>query len=127
MAKVTLAAKVSRSDAAGNTRFTVTLTNPTAHVALLSHLQLRRKSGERVLPVYYSDNYISLAPGETRTVTADAATRDLHGEPALIVVDGWNVSVTPVSGLGVAIAPNVDAEVDHWPVTGLPFQTVGLR
>ena len=28
----------------------------------MAHLQLRRqKSGERVLPVYYSDNYVSLA------------------------------------------------------------------
>lgn len=36
----------------------------------MAHLQLRRKSsGERVLPVFYSDNYVSLAPGESRTVT----------------------------------------------------------
>jgi hypothetical protein len=28
---------------------------------------------------------------------------------------------------GVAIAPNVEAQPGHWPVTGLPYQTVGLR
>jgi hypothetical protein len=29
----------------------------------MAHVQLRRKSGERVLPVFYSDNYVSLVPG----------------------------------------------------------------
>jgi hypothetical protein len=38
-----------------------------------------------------------------------------------------NVSVTPVSQPGVAIAPNIEARPDHSPVTGLPYQTVGLR
>ena len=46
---------------------TVTLHNPGKSVALMVHLQLRRRrSGERVLPVYASDNYISLVPGESR-------------------------------------------------------------
>jgi len=33
----------------------------------------------------------------------------------------------PAAGKGVSIAPNVDADPEHWPATGLPFQTVGLR
>jgi hypothetical protein len=44
-----------------------------------------------------------------------------------VVVDGWNDSVAPASAPGVSIAPNVEAQPDHWPVTGLPFQTVALR
>jgi len=88
----------------------------------MTHLQLRRKrSGERVLPVYYSDNYVSLLPNETRTITIEAATSDLRGEDALIVVDGWNVGVTASSAAGVAVATNVEAQVDYWPVTGLPM------
>ena len=88
----------------------------------MAHLQLRRKrSGERVLPVYYSDNYVSLLPNETRTITIEAATSDLKGDDALVVVDGWNVGVTASSAAGVAVATNVDAQVDHWPVTGLPM------
>jgi beta-galactosidase/beta-glucuronidase len=127
MPKVVLGAEVSRADANGKTVVTVTLHNTTAHVAVMAHVQLRRKSGERVLPVFYSDNYISLVPGESRTITMEAAESDLKGEDALVVLDGWNVSVSEASAAGVAIAPNVDAEVEHWPVTGLPFQTVGLR
>jgi hypothetical protein len=51
----------------------------------------------------------------------------LSGASALVTVDGWNVSVTPTTGPGIAVAPNIDADVEHWSVTGLPFQTVGLR
>jgi beta-galactosidase/beta-glucuronidase len=122
MATVMLEAKVVRRDVAGNSFFDVTLHNPGTQVALMTHLQLRRKrDGERVLPVYYSDNYISLVPNETRTITIEAATADLKGGPALVLVDGWNVGVGGASAAGVEVAPNVDAQVDHWPVTGLPM------
>ena len=113
--------------AAGERRLAVTLHNPTKQIALMAHLQLRRKSGQRVLPVYYSDNYISLAPGETRTVTVDAAERDFHGEAALIVVDGWNVTVKPVQSAAASIKPNLDAQPERSPATGLPFASAGLR
>lgn len=119
---VTLDAKVARSDAEGKMLVKVTLHNPGAQVALMAHLQLRRShSGERVLPAYYTDNYVSLAPDESRTITIEAATADLKGEQALVVVDGWNVGVTASTSPGAAIALNTDAQVDHWPVTGLPM------
>jgi hypothetical protein len=128
MPTVTLDVHAERKDADANRLVTVTLHNPTTNVAVMAHLQLRRQhSGERVLPVYYSDNYISLVPNETRTITIEAAGKDFNGEDALVVLDGWNVTVSPSSSQGVAIAPNVDAQPDHWPVTGLPFQTTGLR
>ena len=124
---VNLEAQVQRKDAAGKTLLTVTLHNPSKNLALMSHLQLRRRSGDRVLPVYYSDNYISLVPNETKTITVEADQKALKGEDALIAVDGWNISVVPASAPGAAVAPNVDAQPDHWPATGLPFQTTGLR
>ena len=74
-------------------RVTVNLLNPTSHVALTTHVQLRRASGARVLPAYASDNYVSLLPGESRTLTIDAARADLGGEAPVIAVDGWNVSL----------------------------------
>ncbi len=94
----------------------------------MAHVQLRnQRSGERILPAFYSDNYVSLVPGESKTITIDAEQRDLIAEPPLIAVDGWNVTVTPASSPGVSVAPNLEAQPDHWPVTGLPFATVGLR
>jgi beta-mannosidase len=102
-----------------NTVLTVTLHNNTDNVALLSHLQLhQKKSGARVLPVFYSDNYISLVPGESSTVSIEAATKDLQGDLPLIELDGYNVDVKPVDG-PVSIGPNLNAQPSHWPATNI--------
>jgi len=94
----------------------------------MTHVQLRRKkSGDRVLPVFYDGNYVSLVPNEERTITMEADTSQLNDEDALVMVDGWNATVAASSSKGVAIAPNLDAQPDHSPETGLPFQTEGLR
>jgi hypothetical protein len=119
---VTLDAKVARREVEGKSFFDVTLHNPWTQIALMTHVQLRRKgSDERVLPVYYSDNYISLVPNESRTITIEAATSDLKGEAAHVLVDGWNVDVVASSSASGDIGLNVGAQMDHWPVTGLPI------
>lgn len=119
---VTLDATATRRDADDKCLLDVTLHNPTSQIAVMAHLQLRRQhSGERVLPVYYADNYVSLTPNETKTITVEAAKADLKGESPLIVVDGWNIAVTPSDAHGVAIALNEEAQVSHWPATGLPI------
>jgi len=127
MPLVTLQGAVSRQDVNGRVHLTVGLWNTGRGVALMTHVQLRRQStGQRVLPVFYSTNYISLAPGESRTITIDAAESDLQGDVPLVVVDGWNVEVTPVSKPDCALATNIDAQVSHWPATGLPMIPAGL-
>ncbi len=93
-----MSASVTRRDAGGKTFLEVKLRNPSDHIAMMAHLQLRRgDSGERVLPVYYSDNYVSMIPQEGKTLTVEAATTDLQGQKPLLVLDGWNVDVTPVT------------------------------
>ena len=88
--------------------------NPTQSVALMAHLQLRKAhSGQRVLPVFYSDNYLSLLPGETKTLNIEAAPADLEGDTPVLAVDGWNVTVNPVQASGtkhVQVVPNTDAQ-----------------
>lgn len=66
-----------------------TLTNPGRQPALLVKLALRDAAGARVLPAYWSDNYISLLPGETRVVTIRAPLS--AATPDSIGVRGWNV------------------------------------
>ena len=125
---VTLESQVARNDADGKCQITVTLKNTSGNIALMNHVQLRRKkSGERVLPVFYDNNYVSLMPGEQRTISIEADESELSGDDALVMVDGWNATVAPASAKGVGIAPNLDAEPSHSPETGLPFQTEGLR
>ena len=122
-----LTGAVTRHDTDGRVLLDVTLRNPGKTMALMAHLQLRRKSsGDRVLPVFYSDNYISLAPGESRTITVDAAESDLKGDVPMVVLDGWNVDISPVTHADSIMALNMDAQVSQWPVTGLPMITAGL-
>jgi beta-mannosidase len=98
-----------------NTFLTVTVRNGTDHVALLTHLQLhQKKSGRRVLPVFYSDNYVSLVPGESSTIVIETATKDLQGDEPLVEVDGYNVDVKPVEET-VGIVLNLNAQPSHWP------------
>jgi hypothetical protein len=125
---VTLESQITRKDADGKCVLTVTLKNTSSNIALMAHVQLRqKKSGERVLPVFYDGNYVSLVPNEQRTITMEADESSLNGDDALLMVDGWNATVAAASAKGVAIAPNVDAQPSHSPETGLPFQTEGLR
>ncbi|MFZ3214937.1 MAG: sugar-binding domain-containing protein [Candidatus Acidiferrales bacterium] len=117
--RVTLGAEATSSVEGDNTVLNVTLHNDTGHVALLTHLQLhQKKSGRRVLPVFYSDNYISLVPGESSTVTITAATKDLQGDLPLVEVDGFNLDVNPAES-PVAIAANLNALPSHWPATDI--------
>src|SRR5271168_2745318 len=116
---VTLDAEASAHADGDKTVLSVTLHNNTSHIALLSHLQLhQKKSGRRVLPVFYSENYISLLPGESATVSIEAATKDLQGDSPLIEVDGFNVDVKPVDG-PVSITTNVNAQPSHWPPSNI--------
>lgn len=110
---VTLNVQAVKQTSGSNTLLNVTLANPSSNIALMSHLQLRRaSSGQRVLPVYYSDNYVSLLPGESRSVTVTAATADLNGDAPLLAIDGWNVTVTPsaASGSLAAVTNNPPAQ-----------------
>ena len=43
---------------------------------------------ERVLPAFYSDNYISVVPGESKTVTVEFTPQ--QGVTPKIEVSGWN-------------------------------------
>ncbi len=67
---------------------TAVLTNQGIQAAVELKLTLQQAAGgERILPAYYSDNYVSLLPGESRTVTihypasaaAGAASLGLRG------------------------------------------------
>ncbi len=74
---------------------TVMTKNLSPSVAFMVHLRLTRgKSGEDVTPIFWSDNYFSLLPGEKKTVTARFDLSSLDGAAPELVVDGWNVEPT---------------------------------
>lgn len=119
---VTLEATTTRKDAHNKCLVHVTLHNPSSQIAVMAHIQLRReRTGGRVLPVFYSDNYISLVPNESKTIDIEAPKPELKGEKPLIAVDGWNIAVKSPESQDVSVVLNEDAQVNHWPETGLPI------
>lgn len=105
--QVTLSVNASRSSAAGKETITVTAKNPSKSVAFMAHLRVTRgPGGDDVVPIFWSDNYVSLLPGEERVITAKYDSSALDGKPALLVVDGYNVvsnTVQPASAMAAAV------------------------
>ncbi|MBU1821905.1 MAG: glycoside hydrolase family 2, partial [Bacteroidetes bacterium] len=67
---VQLQAEKSLGENNGQHEITVRLSNPTDKVAFFVELEVQdEKTGEAVTPVFWSDNYVSLLPGETKTLT----------------------------------------------------------
>ena len=95
-AKVTAAAR-SATTRDGAASVTVTITNPGPGLAFQTHVGIRNGADEdEVLPVLWEDNYLSLLPGESRSVTARYAPGTALGPEAVVVVDGWNVPAVTV-------------------------------
>jgi exo-1,4-beta-D-glucosaminidase len=90
------AAGIKRAD---STAYAVTLTNTGKTVAFQVHLRaLKGRSGDDILPVIFSDNYLELAPGETRVVSCIYADRDAEGKAPFFVATAWNIDVTASKG-----------------------------
>ena len=54
------------------------------------------KGGEDATPIFWSDNYFSLLPGEQREVTATYDPANLDDKAAVLEVDGYNVAAQTV-------------------------------
>ncbi len=66
--------------------------NPSKSLAFFVRLKVDKGAkGEEILPVVWEDNYISLAPGETREVSASYRASELGGAKATVEVSGVNV------------------------------------
>ena len=91
-AHVTLSAHfASSSELANGRRIAVQIKNTSTVAALNTKLvTMHGTDGPEVLPAFYSDNYISLLPGEERTVTIDIPESDAKAALRL-KVRGWNV------------------------------------
>jgi exo-1,4-beta-D-glucosaminidase len=51
------------------TLYEVTVSNPTDKVAQMVRVTAKDQNGQLICPAYWSDNYLTLAPGESRTIT----------------------------------------------------------
>jgi exo-1,4-beta-D-glucosaminidase len=73
------------------------LDNQSTVLAFQLRAALRTQSGGLVAPVFWSDNWIELAPGESRTMTASFPENDAT---PIVQFEGWNVApqaITPAA------------------------------
>jgi hypothetical protein len=89
MAAQPVSIKAADAKAGGETVVTVTLANTGSAPALNGKLTLVDAKGSRILPAYYADNYVSLLPGERRTVEIRYPGEARGG--AKVELRGWNV------------------------------------
>ncbi|MFC5581976.1 glycosyl hydrolase 2 galactose-binding domain-containing protein [Rhodanobacter terrae] len=85
----------------------VTLTMPASArgVALFQHLSIRQAAGGKlVLPILWSDNDVTLWPGESLTVTARHAGQG--GAAPVVEVSGWNA---PTRSFPIVVEEGVTA------------------
>ena len=92
--KVKLTEKSTVRKADGEWYLTTTLKNETETPALLVRLQATgSRSGQRILPAFYSDNYLFLMPGEEKEITITIDQADTRGETPQVVFSGLNLSI----------------------------------
>jgi hypothetical protein len=90
-----LSASAAATSANGERTVTVRIKNTGTAAALMIKLTLNNAAtGRRILPAYYSDNYVSLLPGEERSVSVAFESGD--AAPA-ISLRGWNLATETIA------------------------------
>ncbi len=92
MAQAPVSATSSTTSSGDTSTTTVTVRNTDGGrtPSLLTDVHLVDGAGKPVLPVRWSDNEVTLWPGESVSLTATYRTTDLHGSQPRVRVSGWN-------------------------------------
>ena len=94
MPKVTLRSNVATNKGNDGTwTATATLENTSSTPALMIRVNVvGEKDGQQFLPMFYSDNYFSLLPGEKKEINIHWKDVDTRGETPKVVISGYNVN-----------------------------------
>jgi exo-1,4-beta-D-glucosaminidase len=104
--EVSLKSSVSSTSSGGRRLLHVSVENPSKSLAFQIALRAYAKAdGSDITPVLWDDNYFSLLPGESRSVTAGIAAEDLHGQEPAVEVGGWNVKASTAEFMSTAKKP----------------------
>jgi exo-1,4-beta-D-glucosaminidase len=90
-----LAATAAMNTTAQGRTVRVELENPSSALAFQVSAALRTKAGGLIAPVLWSDNWIELAPGEKRLLTAVIPNKT--GDEPVVKIDSWNAGSQTIS------------------------------
>ncbi|BCM92035.1 exo-beta-D-glucosaminidase [Abditibacteriota bacterium] len=89
---VTLQSKVKQTSRNGRNFASVEVSNPSKSLAFMVWLRLQdAATGKPIRPAFYDDNFVSLLPGESRSINIEYAG-DIKSAGTKLVVDGWNIA-----------------------------------
>ncbi len=89
---VALQSKVKQSSRDGRNTYSVDISNPSKSLAFMVWLRLQdAATGKPIRPAFYDDNFVSLLPGESRSIRIEYAG-DIKPVGTKLVVDGWNIA-----------------------------------
>lgn len=102
LGEASYSASASKEDDGESTVITLTIKNESSNVAFATRVKAIRDNaaqGEdsRILPTFYSDNYITLMPGESKTITIEYDNEYLYGGNPQISLEGFNTAEYLVS------------------------------
>ncbi|MGV9295837.1 glycosyl hydrolase 2 galactose-binding domain-containing protein [Amycolatopsis sp. NPDC003676] len=104
-AQVNVGAQTREDGADLVTTVTVRNVSGRASVGFMLRADVRRGAGGRlqtgdnqVLPIQWSQNDLTLWPGEVQTITARYSARQLRGARPVVTLAGWNVAEVVVAG-----------------------------
>jgi exo-1,4-beta-D-glucosaminidase len=94
LSATTISVNYSTVKKENNTIKAITITNTGKTVAFFVHVRaLKEKNADDILPVIFSDNYISLAPGESRTIECSYENKDAGNDTPYILTTAWNLNI----------------------------------
>lgn len=82
--------KLQSGETRGYVAQSVELSNAGKSVAFMIHLRLVNTAGQDIVPTFWSDNFVSLLPGERRSLVVSYRPKNA-GQGVHLQVDGWNV------------------------------------
>ena len=97
MPQATVQAEIVNSTTEGNERvLKIKVKNSGSQIAFFTRLQVMQK-GEEITPCFWSDNYMTLAPDEEKTLTVRVPiVKTVHATSLRIDVSGWNVKTKSI-------------------------------
>lgn len=83
--------KFKKSDKEG--LITLNIKNPSKSIAFFVFIDVVDSETKKpILPIFWSDNYISLLPGEEKTLTANYSLENSNGKKPELRIKSWNVN-----------------------------------
>jgi len=89
LSKVTLVTEINRTS---NSHAIINISNPGNETAFFIRLKICDQNNELVLPVFLTENYFTLLPGEIKQVEldVDSKLKTLENPDLKLVIEGWN-------------------------------------